>query len=108
MFIILVFFFNLTYSIFNFGNNVISFVLFLNCKSLFCKFFCKIKLTKFLIGYHIFYRSDFLFFSQYIKNICLIFKNLVNLILQKNLQNKLLPFKNKTKDITLFPKLNIL
>ena len=69
------FFFNLTYSIFNFGNNVISFVLFLNGKSLFCKFFCKIKLTKFLIGYHIFYRSDFLFFSQYIKNICLIFKN---------------------------------
>lgn len=69
------FFFNLTYSILNFGNNLMSLVLFLNGKSTFCRFFYKTKLNKFLIGYNVFYRPDFLFFNQYFKVICAIFKN---------------------------------
>lgn len=69
------FLFNLTYGVLNLGNNVYSLIMFLNGKSLFCRLFFKNKLTKFLIGYNIFYRLDYSFFIQYFKNICQIFKN---------------------------------
>lgn len=69
------FFFNLTYGVLNFGNNILSLINFLNGKSSFCRLFFFNKLTKFLIGYNIFYRLDYSFFIQSFKNICNIFKN---------------------------------
>lgn len=67
--------YNLTYTINNFGNNIYSLINFFEGKSILCQNFFKNKLTYILIGYHIFYRKDFLFFKNLIYLFKLFFKN---------------------------------